>query len=694
MRAESAVESIGGVVERRRRRSFVGRTSELELVRSALDGEHPHPALLWVHGPAGIGKSSLVAQVGHLASDRGALVVALDGREVPPRREEVLAALRRQVEVPERGVIDDRDGRRLVLLVDGFEQLAALDEWWRAELLPRLGASSLVVVAGREPPGPAWRVDPGWRSLLRVVTLRNLEPSECLELLDERGVPEQQRRRLAEVSHGHPLALALLADATQRGAALDADPLHPDVVRDLMSRFVESVPDGSDRRVLGAAALARVTTESLLRDVVGAASEAGFAWLRELSFVEPVGDGLALHDLARDVLEADLRWRDPSTHADVFRAVRDHVAGAVTSCRGAAQRRAIHDLKYLFRVIPGVLSPVDWEGWGAAAPEPARPDDRDEVLGLIARHEGEESARIGARWWEAQPQAFTVVRDDGGVRGVIALVDLTEAPSTVRDGDPGARAAWRHVQRTSPPRPGEHVTQTRFVVDRARHQQPSPTLNLVPVLTLQRYLELPELAWDLLALADPDPWDEYFAIADLPRVADGDFEVGGRRFGLFAHDFRQVPVEALITRWTDRALARGDRAEPDPPTRQVLVLSHTEFREAVRQALNDLGRPELLERNILCRTRLAREAAGADAEPDAGTVESLVAEGIDSLRRDPRDDKRLRAIERTYLTPVRSQEAAAEVLGLPSSTYRRHLSQGVDRIVALLWDQEVHGHGG
>jgi hypothetical protein len=30
-------------------------------------------------------------------------------------------------------------------------------------------------------------------------------------------------------------------------------------------------------------------------------------------------------------------------------------------------------------------------------------------------------------------------------------------------------------------------------------------------------------------------------------------------------------------------------------------------------------------------------------------------------------------------------------LGLPFSTYRRHLTQGVDRVVAWLWDQEVYG---
>ena len=56
---------------------------------------------------------------------------------------------------------------------------------------------------------------------------------------------------------------------------------------------------------------------------------------------------------------------------------------------------------------------------------------------------------------------------------------------------------------------------------------------------MQRYLGTPNLAWDFLALADPERWDAYFAAADQPRAEGADFSVGGRRYGLFAHDFRQ-----------------------------------------------------------------------------------------------------------------------------------------------------------
>jgi len=70
----------------------------------------------------------------------------------------------------------------------------------------------------------------------------------------------------------------------------------------------------------------------------------------------------------------------------------------------------------------------------------------------------------------------------------------------------------------------------------------------------------------------------------------------------------------------------------------------------------------------------------------------VLRDAVDSLADNPRDDKLLRAIDRTYLRRAGTQEAAARVLGVPFSTYRRHLTQGVARIVSWLWDRDVYGH--
>ena len=68
-----------------------------------------------------------------------------------------------------------------------------------------------------------------------------------------------------------------------------------------------------------------------------------------------------------------------------------------------------------------------------------------------------------------------------------------------------------------------------------------------------------------------------------------------------------------------------------------------------------------------------------------------MAAAIATLGEHPRDEKRWRAVERTYVGPAATQERAAEALGMPFSTYRRHLTQGVEQVVAWLWDREVYG---
>jgi hypothetical protein len=527
---------------------------------------------------------------------------------------------------------------------------------------------------------------------LRVVSLRNLSPQESRQYLHVCGVDPARHDQLVELAHGHPLGLSLLADVVVRGGEATADPLTPDLVGTLLRRFVAVVPGGLHRRALEVCALARLTTEALLREVLGLEdAHELFAWLRELSFVESGAEGVYPHDLAREALEADLRWRDPDGYRRVFRGIRGHVSGRLQTSRGREQQRAIADAKYLFRRLPGVVSPVDWDAWGQQYPEPAGPGDRERILDLVLAWEGEASAAIAARWWERQPEGFFVVRSqDGAVSGFLALLDLTRASTRDLAADPGARAAWDHAQRHAPPRPTEMVTQSRFVIDREAYQGPSATLNATPILTFQRYLGTPGLAWDFLTLAEPERWDAYFAAADLPRAAGADFWVGDRRYGLFAHDFRKVPVGALLELVTERALAQDLTASPPTVEPPLLVLSQPEFDDSVRQALRDLRRPDLLGRNPLLRTRLVHDGTG-DEEPSAQVLEALVCAAVETLREHPRDDKLWRAVERTYVRPAATQERAAAALGLPFSTYRRHLTQGVGRIVAWLWDQEVYG---
>lgn len=680
--------SLGDVLDARRRDSFVGRSSELDLVREFLSSAETDVSVLHLHGPGGIGKSCLLDAIADLAVAADAMVVRLDGRETPSTPGAVLGAVGSILEWPDGEV----DSRRVVVLIDTYERFSPIDDWIRTTLLPRLPATSLTVIAGRAPPAAPWRSDPGWGDLLRVISIRNLSPAECHEYLRAIGVDRALHEHITSVTHGHPLGLALLTDVVTHGGSMVDDALPPDLVGILLQRFLEVVPSELHRHALEVCALARVTTEPLLRGALGVTdAHEIFAWLRGLSFVYATDEGLYPHDLARDALDADLRWRDFDGYKQVFHGVWTHIRHHLRTVSGREQQHAIVDLKYVFRHFPGVLSPVDWESWGGFYPESAASSDHEAIVDLVRSHEGEASAAIARMWLQRQPEGFYVLRRQGGdIRGCVGILDLTGADEEDVRADPGTRAAWEHARRCAPCRPGEVVTQTRFIVDRVEYQGPSPTLNAAPVLTMQHYLCTPDLSWDFLTLADPDRWNDYFAIADLPRADGADFHVDGRCFGLFAHDFRQVPVDAWLEIVTERVLTR----ETSPPATashpEFLVLSQAEFAQAAKQALHDLHRPDLLAKNPLIRTRLLHERA-ADGAATGPALAALMRSAVDALGEHPQDDKLARAVDRTYVRPAATQESAAAMLGLPFSTYRRHLARGVARIVSWLWDQEVYG---
>ena len=231
---------------------------------------------------------------------------------------------------------------------------------------------------------------------------------------------------------------------------------------------------------------------------------------------------------------------------------------------------------------------------------------------------------------------------------------------------------------------------------RDTYQSVSPTQTLLFGNVAQHYLTAPGLAFSFFPCADADFWEPLFAHLDLNRLRDAEFAVGGRHFGVFGHDWRVTPPLAWLDILADREIAGG--GEPTPPpaaTAPLVVLSEPEFASAVRDALRDLARPDGLRDSPLLRSRLVtdRVGSGAATAERMTALRSLVREAIESLQSTPRDSKLYRALHHTYVNPAPTQEAAAELLDLPFSTYRRHLSAGIARVADILWSRDI-GSGG
>ena len=116
------------------------------------------------------------------------------------------------------------------------------------------------------------------------------------------------------------------------------------------------------------------------------------------------------------------------------------------------------------------------------------------------------------------------------------------------------------------------------------------------------------------------------------------------------------------------------------------ALTRPDFASAVREALRQYVRTDLLAGNTLLHARLLARPDGTTPAP--GELKALIAQTADTLFGNERDRRVYRVLELTYFNPVPKQEAVAERLGLSFSTYRRHLAAGIDRLTEWLWQQE------
>jgi len=584
---------------------------------------------------------------------------------------------------------------------------------------------------------------------MRTVSLRNLAPEESRAYLRNRAIPAAQHAAVLDFTHGHPLALSLVADlfdqsalAPQRatpGASGDRrsvefrfDPAAaPDVVQLLLEHLVQHVPSPAHRAALEMCALVRLTTEEVLAQVLFQAgaepavmasaatalpaalngedepsnpdtqAHAVFEWLRTLSFIELGRDGVFPHDVIREALLSDLRWRNPGRYGELHRrahnfySARYAAALQQTSAEAPPQEagRILFDYIFLHSSNPTVRPFLEWQDTGGLTCGGTHAADWPALRDMVARHEGEVSARLAAHWFTHQPRGFITLRDAGGVAGFVARVDLHAAAPGDRESDPGTHAAWRYLEENAPLREGEGAAIFRFWMARDTYQDVSPAQSLIFITIVRHFLSTPALAFTLLTCADPDFWAPALALAETQRLP-ADFDVGGRRYGMYGHDWRAMPPPHWMAALAEREVAAAPEASAAPETTaSPLALSRPEFTAAVQHALRNITRPAVLRRNVLLRSHLVAERAGPHATPDEQvvTLQTLLKEACETLQDPPRDAKFYRALYHAYLHPAPSREAASVLLDIPFGTFRRHLQAGLAHVQDLLWQREVGG---
>jgi len=634
--------TLAARLEDRDRARFTGRGTEIAFLDRCLDSGDPPASVVHICGPGGIGKSTLLREVARHARDRGISVVSVDGRELGPAPGTLQKALRT-------AATQDR----VLVLLDSYERMTALDSQLRQELLPELPDQTVVVIAGRGVPDPGWSSG-GWEALTARLDLAGLPPSEALRLLAARGLADDRAAAIVDWAEGSPLALALAADAAvaDPGWNVATTPDRPDILRTLLNRLVETELRGIRPSALGIAVVARTTTPELLRAVLpGEDADLSYRQLSELSITDEFGTGVAVHELARKALLADLRQRNPVLERDLRRRVADYLYD-----RGMAGDLALMiDMAHLVE-NPLLRWGFGWDGNASYRIDSPRPGDADQIAELTGGHD-RDWWQLTRRYFAEAPDRVAVARDlSDQICGFLVSMSLATAPAFA-DGDPLAGPWLAHARRNAAA--GESVM-WHAAVDFTQGKVQA-MLGIAGMLRCGA--ASPRFAYLPIDPALPGAV-EFAGALGAAHMAELDVQLGDASVQCYRLDYGEGGVFTFI-----RAQIYTELGLPVP----AFARQPAAFPDTVREILKNFRVPRELARSPL--------AQGTTVQERAEFVQRLVWQAVGEAFGDSEGEKLLRNVLVTgYLEPLRSHEEAANKLLLSRAAYFRRLRTAVERL--------------
>jgi tetratricopeptide (TPR) repeat protein len=234
--------------------------------------------------------------------------------------------------------------QRLVLMVDTYEQMTALDEWMR-DLTRRLPQNVLLVIASRTV--PAWeRAWQGWMGKAEIIELREMTSNDLQTLVHRYhayvrgGDPDpRQVEAIVQFARGLPMVATTVVQLWVKYGAEDFQAMRPQVVADLADRLLEGVPKEMRPAFETAAVLRYFNVDVLGALPVGGDAEVLYSELRLWPFIRTRQEGLAIHDTMREMISEALRVRTPERFRKLHERARVYYETRLEKASGDERER-------------------------------------------------------------------------------------------------------------------------------------------------------------------------------------------------------------------------------------------------------------------------------------------------------------------------------------------------------------------
>lgn len=674
------------ILQEQRKKNFVGRKKELEFFASLLKQSPVAYHLLYIYGPGGQGKTSLLKQFSDLCKESSIPSIHLDCRYIEAHPDNFKTVFQSSSPFGEGDVIEQIDKHKgpVLLMIDTYEKLKPLDDWLRTDFLPDLPGNVITVITGRTALSTQWKTDPGWQSIIKIFSLKELSDEESTQLLSRRNIPAERIQSIVNYTHGNPLALSIVADMFDQRSDSNFDPLDsPDIMKTLMEQFVQEVPSPAHKAAIELCSLVHVTTEKLIEEVLGAQmAHELFNWLTTLTFIEKGPAGIYPHDIARDAIANEVHWRNPDWYRHLHIRTQQYYISRLLKKSGESQRALLFGLIFLHRMNPAVKSFFEFQETGSTWIDQVREDDKPHLLEMVQKFEGEASVEIFRQWLDHEAATVWVFRDaEKTPAGLVLKIDIEKLKGKTHDEFINELIKYKGKLNIEE---GQLMTAFRTWLGREHYQNVSSIQSAI-FLAIVQYYFTPGLAVSLLRCAHPEFWQQVLNYADLHQVKELDYEINDTPHGWYMHDWRERPPLAWL-----ELMGKREINEEDNPTAKETEdgsLNEQQFADAVYEALKLIDNPKKITGNPLLRCRFVLQ--GNELESSdlnlALTLADKIKNTVASFEKSTKDEALYRILYRTFINPVGSQEQTADFLYMSFSTYRRNLKKAVEKVADVLW---------
>ncbi|MFI5187008.1 MAG: hypothetical protein ACHQF0_09805 [Chitinophagales bacterium] len=678
------------ILQQQRKKNFVGRQIELNFFSNLLQSDSPDYHLIYIYGPGGQGKTTLLKQFGDACHEAAVPFFLLDCRYIEAHPDSFRQSFQLSSPFGEAEVFDAVDKHKgpVVLMIDTYEKLKPLDDWLRMDFLPELPENVITIITGRIALSTNWKTDPGWQSITKTFSLKELTDEESKQLLNRRNIPLENIHRIVQYTHGNPLALSIVADMFDQRSNSHFDPLDsPDIMKTLLEQFVQEVPSPAHKAALELCSLVNVTTEQLIEEVLGPQlAHELFNWLTTLTFIEKGPAGIYPHDIARDAIVGELHWRNPDWYRHLHIKTQQYYIARLLKKTGESQRALLFSLIFLHRMNPAVKPFFEFQETGSSWMDFPREEDKPHLIEMVKKFEGDESAKIFEQWLRHEAATTWVFRDaEKTPAGLVLKIDIEKLKTKTHDEVINDVIAYKTKSKLEE---GQLMTAFRTWMGREHYQNVSGVQSAI-FLAIVQYYFTPGLAVSMLNCAHPDFWSQVLNYADLHHTTELDYEVNEIPHGWYMHDWRERPPLAWLELMGKREINEEESASMTTET-DAHSLTEQQFADAVNDALKLIDNPKKLLRNPLLQCRFVKENNELENSEInlALTLADKIKKTVDSLQNSPKDEMLHRILFRTFINPVGSQEQTADFLYMSFSTYRRNLKKAVERIADILWLEE------